>query len=98
MPCATCKHADEHGWWGPDHIGTHCRGCHRSWTGKREAHCLTCHEHFSTPANFDAHLTSHGCRNPWLVKTRTGRKLMKPVQRASGRVWVGSGEYPSEAA
>ena len=65
--CPVCTYADEHGWWGPDQRGTHCRGCHRSWHRKTEAHCATCHGHFSGTREFDMHLAKFGCRDPRVV-------------------------------
>ncbi len=53
--CPTCTHADKHGWWGPGHAGTHCRGCHRSWTSKAQAHCTICHGHFVTDGVAELH-------------------------------------------
>ncbi len=53
--CKTCTYADEHGWWGPGHRGTHCRGCHRSWTSTRETHCAVCHAHFTGDGPAELH-------------------------------------------
>ena len=33
--CAPCDYADRHGWWGPDHKGTHCRDCHGAGRARR---------------------------------------------------------------
>lgn len=90
--CSTCDYADRHGWFGPGHRGTHCRGCHRSWTGLKEAHCRRCHRHFSTPNNFDLHLTPKGCAEPGDLRSKAGVPLLRPVERASGAVWVGYAE------
>lgn len=30
-------------------------GCHRDWTGVREAHCVVCHEHFASNTAADRH-------------------------------------------
>jgi hypothetical protein len=57
MTCVPCSNAEIRGWWGPDHKGTHCRDCHRSWTGTTQVHCVGCHEHFTSARAFDAHLT-----------------------------------------
>ena len=56
IACAPCEHATAHGWWGPDHQGTHCRDCHRSWRGKAEAHCAACHESFGSVSSFEIHV------------------------------------------
>lgn len=53
--CSVCDYADQHGWWGPDHRGTHCRACHRSWTSTREAHCAVCCAHFTGDTAFERH-------------------------------------------
>ena len=34
---------------------TRCGGCDRNWTGLAEAHCATCHRHFTGVTAFDAH-------------------------------------------
>lgn len=61
--CAPCAHAAEHGWWGPDHPGTHCRDCHRSWTSLAQAHCVTCHQQFVSALVADSHwCDGHGQR------------------------------------
>ena len=53
--CEPCAYADEHGWWGPGHKGTHCRVCHASWSGLARAHCVLCHQTFSTNGVADLH-------------------------------------------
>jgi hypothetical protein len=53
--CKTCAYADQHGWWGPDHAGTHCRGCHRSWTSTAQAHCTICHATFTANGPAELH-------------------------------------------
>lgn len=70
-----------------------CR-CGRHWTGLAQAHCPTCHEHFSTVANFDRHRPgSGGCKNPAEVTNRKGAAVFKPVTNRLGTTWVGAGEY-----
>ena len=58
--CSICAHADEHGWWGPDlreqGAETHCRDCHRSWSGTTQAHCVVCHRHFTTDSAAAQHV------------------------------------------
>lgn len=46
-----------------------CR-CGRQWSGLREAHCMACHKHFSTPANFDAHRPHGACVDPLSVNCK----------------------------
>lgn len=55
MNCPTCTYARAHGWWGPDHRGTHCGNCHFSWTSRKEAHCSVCHEHFASVTAAEEH-------------------------------------------
>lgn len=62
--CETCTYAGEHGWWGPDHRGTHCRGCHRSWAALAQSHCTDCHRHFGSNEAGDAHRVGDECRDP----------------------------------
>ena len=57
--CPVCAYADEDGWWGPAHHGTHCRGCHRSWTSLAQAHCVTCHQQFVSATVADRHMSPH---------------------------------------
>lgn len=52
--CPTCKHARLKGWFGLAR-GTHCRGCHRSWTSQTQAHCTVCHQQFVTNGTADVH-------------------------------------------
>jgi len=94
-PCGPCGHAERRGWFGPDHSGkTHCRDCHRSWTGKTEAHCATCHEHFGSVDPFDAHLElctadTADVRERLADLSRTsGNPVLALRERASGPVWV----------
>ena len=67
-PCSICAYADRHGWWGPGHRGTHCRGCHRSWTSTREAHCVVCHAHFSADSAAERHWVKGQHRDPATVE------------------------------
>lgn len=46
-------------------------GCGREWTGANQAHCPTCHEHFSTVALFDRHRAGEGgCKDPAMLRDR----------------------------
>lgn len=78
--------------------------CGRTWTGLSEAHCATCHESFSTVANFDAHRffrsgkdgdwNSRNCRTAAEIDqlcSKSGRKLFQRAERKGGYVWVGAG-------
>jgi hypothetical protein len=94
LECTTCAYANEHGWWGTDHQGTHCRVCHRSWRGLKEIHCVVCHEHFSTPNNLDLHKDGSKCIPPQDVRNQKGESLMKSREGAHGQTWVGAGEWP----
>lgn len=91
MDCSICTYAKANGWWGPElRSGTHCRDCHRSWTGLKEIHCVLCCKHFSTPENLDKHKTSAGkCKDPARLKKQDGTPVLMEVQRKSGSVWVG---------
>lgn len=62
--CGVCAYADEHGWWGPGHRGTHCRVCHRSWTSLTSSHCTVCHRHFGSDVAADAHRIGNVCDDP----------------------------------
>lgn len=66
--CAPCAYAAAHGWWGPDHPGTHCRGCHRSWTSTAQAHCTVCHGHFTSDGVAELHWRDGRHRDPAIVK------------------------------
>lgn len=86
--CEPCEHASLHGWWGSSIAGTHCRGCHRSWTGLAEGHCMVCHLHFGKGDDaWNAHLD--GERHRTLAEltgllTEAGKPRFKVVDRASG--------------
>jgi len=66
MSCPTCQYAHAHAAWPPDHRGTHCGGCHRSWTSRKEAHCARCCAHFASATAADAHwCDGKGAHTPW---------------------------------
>ncbi len=51
--CSPCVHATIFGWWGYPLLRdlkahTHCKTCHRSWRGVKEAHCTVCHQQFAS--------------------------------------------------
>lgn len=60
--CSTCDYADVHAHWPMP--GTHCRDCHRSWTGTGQAHCTICHEQFASNGVSDRHWTKSGHVQP----------------------------------
>jgi hypothetical protein len=84
--CPVCAHTSAHHWWGQD--GTHCRRCHRSWTGFREIHCCICCAHFSTPANLDLHKVGGRCVPPGDVVDKDGRPKLRIKAGAGGPTWV----------
>lgn len=91
MTCAPCMYAADHDWWGPNHVGTHCPGCHRTWTGLAERHCAVCHLHFSSEVPWDAHFDGERHRSlgelqGLLTEARIPR--FKVVDRVSGPVVV----------
>ena len=53
--CELCAYNAEHGWWGPGFHGSHCRRCHKNWSGLGRAHCTVCCETFSTDGTARAH-------------------------------------------
>jgi hypothetical protein len=64
-----------------------------------QAHCCVCHEHFSTPANFDKHgPRRRGCPHPSKAthkkKDGTVVPLLKPVEGVFGVTWVSWSEDP----
>jgi hypothetical protein len=62
--------------------------CGRQWTGLAEAHCPTCHEHFSTVANFDRHRPGKGgCQPPSLMRGRDGDLVFRPSRGPYGITW-----------
>lgn len=66
--CSPCTYAAEHGWWGPEHKGTHCRVCHKSWGGTTRAHCTVCHETFASDGVAQHHWRKDGHLHPSDVK------------------------------
>jgi hypothetical protein len=98
--CPICAYAADHGSWPPDHVGTHCRDCHRSWRGLKEAHCAACHEHFSSPAAFDRHLRhrrmtvtsprSHRVENELVTTCIPAADFTKPRGKAGKPLLVAS--------
>lgn len=78
--CTVCV---EHGRWPANHIGTHCRDCHDSWSSLNAAHTLCCHRTFKSNNAADLHLIRGVCTDP---ATIPGFEL---VERAHGyRCWT----------
>jgi hypothetical protein len=69
-----------------------CR-CGRQWAGLAQAHCPTCHCHFSTASNFDKHRTTGRCLPPGAL---LGSSELKPVEGPYGITWVGAEERPAD--
>lgn len=74
---------------------TQCN-CGRQWTGLSQAHCTTCHHHFSTVTNFDRHRPGGNCLHPAALTDRNGKPLFKPVTNNYGVTWVHNSERPTE--
>lgn len=66
-------------------------GCGRRWTGFNECHCRRCHSHFSTVANFDAHLIDSKCINP--LDAKIGGTTLREKETVWGMIYVRSGEH-----
>ena len=81
VSCPVCAYADAHGSWPPGHIGTHCRGCHRSWASTAQAHCSKCHEQFASVGVADTHWTKRGHVHPATVPK------LERHDEAHGAVW-----------
>lgn len=105
MPeCGICAYAAEHGSWPHDHKGTHCAdtmeftglnlGCHRSWSGSTEAHCVVCHQHFTSEGVATLHepyCTEDRTEAPERLRvatTKAGSPVFGTSQRRDGEVWV----------
>lgn len=91
VSCEVCRHDLEHGWFGLK-SGTHCRGCHRTWTGLKEAHCTACHELFGSVSTSDLHDPGMVCKPPGNLRRIDGTPALRPRQRASGIVWVSNSD------
>lgn len=90
MTCSICAYAAVHGWWGPDHRGSHCGdGCHRSWAGLKEAHCPVCHLHFSTDKIADKHRQAGRCltlSELRRLRTEAGKPVVRVVDTPNGEI------------
>ena len=85
-----------------------CDECGRGWTGLKECHCGSCHQSFSTEANFDRHRvfdvaddwSTRRCRTEGeltALKTKSGLSVLMQSQRKHGSVWVSAGTFPTHA-
>jgi hypothetical protein len=103
MRCEICAHAAEHGSWpqwllnkGGTHCGLEADACHRTWTAKREAHCVgtridgaPCHAHFSADSVADKHRDRGHCLTPDEMvskQTKKGEKVFRRIVLPDGAV------------
>jgi len=82
--CGLCTYAAVHGWWGPDHKGTHCRDCHASWSGIGKAHCTVCHQTFASNAAADHHWNRERHVDPGLTRNTDGTPKL---ERDDDGIW-----------
>lgn len=97
MTCGICTYAEDYGSWPLSHRGTHCDGCHRSWTGARESHCMgttstgdSCHAHFSADSVADKHRKGDHCmtRNEMLsARDKKGLLIFRECETSKGMLW-----------
>jgi hypothetical protein len=88
--CQICMYAVEHGSWPPDHKGSHCPGCGRSWQAKRQSHCTECHAHFAGDSAGDAHRVNGHCltSDEMLQKrSKSGKVLFRVELSKDGEIW-----------
>jgi hypothetical protein len=88
--CEACEFFKERGYYPKQ--THHCRTCHRSWTGYTQAHCASCHSHFSTPSAFDRHMTDAGCRQPEELRNKDGSYVLGLRVDKWGRTWSFAGD------
>lgn len=76
--CDICAYADVHGSWPKSLRGTHCRDCHRSWSGFRESHCAAvrpdgsvCCLHFSADSVAEKHRVKDRCMTREEMRSQT---------------------------
>lgn len=95
MTCAVCEYARVHGEWPPDHKGTHCEGCHRSWASTAQSHCSECHRHFGSDKAGDAHrIYLRGAKEPACRDPKGFDRWETP----DGPVWGGRNPEVGRAA
>jgi hypothetical protein len=61
--------------------------CGRTWTGLTQAHCPTCHAHFSSVSGFDRHRGTGRCADPATVMRGDGQPYFKAEQSRFGLTW-----------
>jgi hypothetical protein len=62
--------------------------CGRRWTGLAQAHCMSCHEHFSSVTGFDKHRSTGRCTPPTDVRRGDGVPYFKPEESRFGTTWA----------
>jgi hypothetical protein len=90
--CPVCAYAAAHGSWPPDHRGTHCPECGRSWAAKRQSHCALCHQSFSADSVGDKHRVDGKCLTSDEMRervTNTGKPVFRMDTTRDGVVWRG---------
>lgn len=91
--CRPCIHATLFGWWGYPllrdlNAHTHCKTCHRSWRGIKEAHCTVCHEQFASNEAAGKHWVDDKHIHPSEVKGRDGKPRFCATEDEFGVVWT----------
>lgn len=68
---------------------THCRDCHTTWKSLSQAHCVICHEQFSTDGTADAHWvsTNKKLKLPGEHTHPSEVSALKCVEEQFGPVW-----------
>jgi hypothetical protein len=66
-----------------------CGACDRRWTGTAQAHCARCHNHFSSPRNFDEHRRDGYCRPPSTARRDNGEPLFTAREGSYGTTYIG---------
>lgn len=92
--CEVCEYADEHGCWPSQMLTkgiTHCRDCHVSWSGKARAHCVTCHQTFSTNGTAAQHWVSP---QPRQSKQHRHPSTVSALKLGDDGIWRGAEERP----
>lgn len=89
--CVWCQRKAELGWYGDAKIH-HCRTCHRTWTGTSQAHCVSCHHHFSSNSAADRHLVNDSCYPPQEVRDSNGVPKLGLRKDKYGYTWSFAGD------
>ena len=87
--CAVCVFAKDHHRWPMN--GTHCKGCHRSWKSKAQAHCTVCHQQFAGYSVADLHWREPKGQPPVHLDPSTLPRL-ELHDEAMGPVWRSTGD------